>query len=271
MLPPHIQALVLDMDGVLWKGDTPLGDLEGLFGQLATRGIRFAFATNNATLTPERYVERLAAFGVEVQSAQVVTSATATAEILGRSFAPGTPVFAIGEEGLMAALHGIGLAPVAFDQADAARAVVMGMDRNISFEKMRTAALLVGKGRPFFATNPDRSFPTPDGEVPGAGAWVSVVSTATGVEPVFAGKPHPLLIELALKALGTTKAATLVVGDRLETDIAAGQACGCACALVLSGVSTAAQAAKWRPAIEFVAADLWSLIDGPVDIRSGIR
>jgi 4-nitrophenyl phosphatase len=106
----------------------------------------------------------------------------------------------------------------------------------------------------------DKTFPTPRGQIPGAGAWASVITTATDVEPIVAGKPFPFLMELSLEKLRTTKEETLVVGDRLETDIAAGQRVGCPTALVLSGVSTKEQAEKWQPRIDIVVDELTALI-----------
>jgi 4-nitrophenyl phosphatase len=126
---------------------------------------------------------------------------------------------------------------------------------------MAEATLLVRRGVPFYATNPDKTFPTPRGEVPGAGAWYSVIVTASGVEPIIAGKPFPFLMDLALEKLGTPKDNTLVIGDRLETDIAAGQGVGCPTALVLSGVSSKIQADAWKPAVDILADDLTSLIE----------
>jgi 4-nitrophenyl phosphatase len=137
----------------------------------------------------------------------------------------------------------------------------MGIDRQITFEKMREAALLVRAGKPFYATNPDKTFPTPRGEIPGAGAWVSVIITASDVQPIYAGKPYPYIIKLALERLGLPPEQALVVGDRLETDIAAGQAVGCPCALVLSGVSTSAQAQVWMPKIDIIADSLEKLVE----------
>jgi 4-nitrophenyl phosphatase len=158
------------------------------------------------------------------------------------------------------ALEQKGFEILSVDNAPRAQFVVMGIDRGITFDKMREATLLVRRGIPFYATNPDKTFPTPRGEIPGAGAWISVVITATGVEPIYAGKPFPFMTELSLERLGARKEETLVVGDRLETDIAAGQAVGCPCALVLSGVSTREQAQVWSPKIDLVADDLSSLI-----------
>ena len=136
----------------------------------------------------------------------------------------------------------------------------MGLDLSINFQKAMEAALLVRRGIPFYATNPDKTFPTPRGLIPGAGAWYSVVTTATDVHPIVAGKPFPFLMELSLEKLGTKKEECLVVGDRIDTDIAGGQAVGCPTALVLTGVSTKEQAENWTPKIDIIADDLATLI-----------
>lgn len=261
MLNSQIKALIIDMDGVLWRGDAPIGDLPATFDRIRERGLKFVFATNNGTRTSEQYITRLKSFGVDVEPWQVITSAQAAAFMLLQKFPRGTKVFMIGGEGVRVALEESGFELLPLEQAQDAEAVMMGLDREITFQKMCEATLLVRKGIPFYATNPDKTFPTPRGEIPGAGAWLSVVITATGVQPVIAGKPFPYLMELALEKLGTSKAETLVLGDRLDTDIAAGQAVGCPTALVLSGVSTKLQADSWQPRIDLVTDDLASLIE----------
>jgi 4-nitrophenyl phosphatase len=255
-----IKSLILDMDGVLWKADEPIGDLPAVFARIQARGLKVAFATNNGSQTPDQYVERLARLGVKVQAWQVLTSALGIAELLIQRFPSGASVFAIGGAGVMAALRQRGFELLPIEDAQRAQAVVMGIDLLINFEKMREATLLVRAGVPFYATNPDKTFPTPRGEIPGAGAWISVIVTATGVEPIYAGKPAPYLLELARDRLGTSREQTLVVGDRLETDIAGGQAAGMPTALVLSGVSTKAQAERWKPKVDAIADDLSTLI-----------
>jgi len=248
------------MDGVLWKADAPIGNLADIFDRIRARGLKVAFATNNGTRTPEQYVERLAVFGVKVETWQVVTSSLGVARLLCQRFHHGGPVFAIGGEGVMLALREKGFELLAAEDAENAQAVVMGIDWGINFDKISEAALLVRRGVPFYATNPDKTFPTPRGEIPGAGAWISVIVTATGIEPIYAGKPAPYLFDLARERLGTTKEETLVVGDRLETDIAGGQAAGCPVALVLSGVSTREQGEKWMPRVDAIAEDLSTLM-----------
>ena len=160
-------------------------------------------------------------------------------------------MFAIGEEGLKVALRDKNFDPILLGDPRKALAVVMGIDREINYNKISEAALLVRSGVPFYATNSDKTFPTTRGEIPGAGAWVSVIVSATGINPIFAGKPAPFLFEMARERLGTAREETLVVGDRLETDIAGGQEIGCPVAIVLSGVSSIDQVSAWNPACRF--------------------
>lgn len=249
------------MDGVLWKADEPIGNLPAVFDQIQALGLKVAFATNNGTLTSEQYVERLSGFGVSVEPWQVVTSSLGVAYLLSQEFPAGGKVFAIGEAGVMQALRDKGFELLSLEKARRAKALVMGFDRSINFAKMSEAALLLRHGVPFYATNPDKTFPTPRGEIPGAGAWISVIVTATGIEPIYAGKPAPYLFELARERLGTAKEETLVVGDRLETDIAGGQGAGCPVALVLSGVSKREQGEAWIPFVDVIADNLETLLN----------
>src|SRR6266545_1269112 len=252
MIPNHIKALILDMDGVIWRGDTPIGDLPSIFNRIRAHGLKYVFATNNSTKTSEQYVAKLKGFGVEVEPWQVATSSQAAARAMAQSFPQGTKALVIGEDGLRLPLEQEGFEVVSVENAPQAQVVVMGMDRGISFEKLSEATLLIRKGVRFYATNMDKTFPTPRGQIPGAGAWASVITTATDIEPIVAGKPFPFLMELSLEKLGAKREETLVVGDRLETDIAAGQRVACPTALVLSGVSTKEQAENWNPKIDII-------------------
>lgn len=260
MIPTNIKSLILDMDGVIWKSDAPIGDLPAIFKRIRERGLKFVFATNNGTKTPEEYQRKLADLGVEIEAAQVVTSAMGIAFLLAQKHPRGTKIFMIGEEGIRSALEEKGFEILGVDRASEAEAVVMGIDRGINFQKIAEATLLVRAGRPFYTTNTDRTFPTPRGEIPGSGAWLSIITTATGIQPTVAGKPFPYLMELSLERLGTRKEETLVVGDRLETDVAAGQSVGCPTALVLSGVSTKQEAEAWSPAPDMITESLSELI-----------
>ena len=260
MIPSNIKALILDMDGVVWKADAPIGNLPEIFARIRERGLKFVFATNNGTKTPEEYQQKLADLGVDIEPAQVVTSALGIAFMLAQKYPRGTKVFMIGEAGIRMALEEKGFEILSAENAPEAEAVVMGIDHSINFEKIVEATLLVRAGIPFYTTNTDRTFPTPRGEIPGSGAWVSVITTATHVQPIIAGKPFPYLMELSLERLGTKKEETLVVGDRLETDIAAGQAVGCPTAAILSGVSTRQEAEAWKPSPTIIAESLSELV-----------
>jgi 4-nitrophenyl phosphatase len=260
MIPSNIKALILDMDGVVWKADAPIGDLHSIFSRIRDRGLKFVFATNNGTKTPGEYREKLLSFGVEVDSTQVVTSSLAVAHMLSEKYPRGAKIFMIGGLGVREALEAKGFELLSTDNARDAQAFVMGIDRTINFDKVSEATLLVRSGIPFYATNTDRTFPTPRGEIPGAGSWLSVITSATGVQPIAAGKPLPFMMELSLEKLGTTRAETLIVGDRLETDIAAGQALGCPTAAILSGVSSRKEAEEWKPSPSIIAENLSELV-----------
>jgi len=253
----HLRALILDMDGVVWQAMNPLGDLPAIFAEIDRRGWGVILATNNSTRTPAQYLEKLSHFGVHLEPWQIINSAQATAHHLGERYPQGGPVFMVGESGLIEILEKQGF----YNDFTEALAVVVAFDRAVTYEKLRRATLLIRRGIPFIGTNPDRTFPTPEGQVPGTGAILAAIEAATGVEPIIIGKPQPYMYAIALQRLGTSPAETLVVGDRLETDIAGAQNIGCPCALVLSGVSTLEAAQVWEPAVDLIADDLGSLIE----------
>jgi 4-nitrophenyl phosphatase len=261
MILNNIRALILDMDGVLWRDNTPIGDLSAIFARMRERGLRVALATNNATRTVDEYLEKFAGFGVTLEPWQIVTSASATADTLCKRFPEGGPVFIVGENGLKIALEECGFNPIIDPEDETAPvAVIGGFDRSVTYAKLRRATLHIRAGAPFFGTNPDKTFPTPQGLVPGAGAILAAIEAATGVQAVITGKPQPAMMYTALEKLGTTPEETLVVGDRLETDIASGQAASCRTALVLSGVSNREQGLAWKPAPDLIVDDLTTLI-----------
>jgi 4-nitrophenyl phosphatase len=260
--PVPIKALILDMDGVLWRNTEPLGDLPSLFSQIERQGWRMILATNNATRTPEQYAEKLASFGVKISPLQVINSSQTAALYLKQQFPKGGAVFFIGEEGLRMALQEQGFYPAEPGQDfPAVLAVVAGMDRTLTYDKLRRATLLIRAGAPFIGTNPDLTFPTPEGLVPGAGAILAAIEAATGQPPKIMGKPEPEMYRAALERMATSPAETLVVGDRLETDIVGGQALGCQTALVLSGVTTPAEASAWRPRPDYITENLTALLE----------
>lgn len=252
-----IRAMIVDMDGVLWRGAQPLIDLPAAFERIRRGGWKVVLATNNATRSPQQYVEKLASFGVQFDPDQIVNSAQAAAYSLHRSFPDGGPVFVVGEQGLLQALAVYGFYP----SEDGAVAVVAGLDRGFTFEKLRKASRLIRSGALFVGTNPDLTFPSPQGIEPGAGALLAAIEAASGVSPTIAGKPQPGMYRVALERLGAPPGETLVIGDRLDTDIAGAQALGCPTALVLSGVTTLEAARTFSPLPDIIAADLTAVLD----------
>ncbi len=252
-----IRALILDMDGVLWRGNEPIGDLKSIFSRIDQLGRKVIFATNNGTRTVGQYVEHLQSFGVAAQPWQIISSATASIEYLRRQFPTGGPVYIIGEQGILEACaeHGY------FVADDKALAVIVGLDRQLTYEKLRKATALIRSGAVYIGTNPDLTFPTPQGLVPGAGAILAALTAATSVQPIIVGKPEPTIYQIALQRLDITPQQALVVGDRPETDMAGAQVIGCPTALVLSGVTNAEQAQTWRPAPDLIIKDLETLVN----------
>ncbi|TLN23719.1 haloacid dehalogenase, partial [bacterium] len=153
---PPIRALILDMDGVLWRDNEPIGNLPSIFAKIKAKNIQVILATNNATRTPNQYVAKMAQFGVEIEPWRVINSANATAYRLKQAFPRGGPVFVIGEEGLLNALAAQGFSSAGIDQEPIA--VIGGLDRHITYDKLKRGTLLIRQGLPFYGTNPDRTF-----------------------------------------------------------------------------------------------------------------
>ena len=244
------------MDGVLWRGSESIGDLQSIFTQLNKVGWKVVYATNNASRTIKQYIDILSNFGVQADAQQIISSATAATAYLYQKFPNGGPVFIVGEEGLIDSCAERGF----YQSESNALAVVAGIDRKLTYDKLKTATLLIRSGVPFIGTNPDRTFPTPRGLVPGAGAILAAISAASDVSPLIMGKPETTMYQLALDRLNLSAADVLVVGDRPETDIAGAQQIGCRTALVLSGVTNIEQARSWHPAPDVIVNDLATLV-----------
>ena len=261
----EINHLVLDMDGVLWHGETPVPGLVAFFETLDQLKIGYVLATNNATKTADQYTEKLKRFGVDVAPEHILTSAEITADHLQSLYPSGTPVFVVGARGLQDAMETRGfkiLRPEEVYNGARAPLVVLGFTAKATYKDLAMAALLVDNGAAFVGTNPDPSLPTEVGPLPGAGALLSVITTSTGVQPQIIGKPQPVMFEHALKRLGSQKSNTAMVGDRLTTDIAGAKAAGLWGILLLSGISEAddIQHAEFKP--DFVFTDITELSAG---------
>jgi 4-nitrophenyl phosphatase len=253
----NISAMILDMDGVLWRQNDTIGDLPNIFHTIKQNGWKITLATNNATLSVKQYVDKLSNFGVMLENEQIVNSSQALVHYLSGIYPKGGRVFIIGEEGLAQTL-----AEKNFYHAEEdVLAVIVGMDRQLNWEKLSKATLLIRSGARFIGTNGDRTFPTPDGLIPGVGAILGALEIASDRKAFVVGKPAPAMYEIAMHRMHTTPKDTLVVGDRLETDILGGQQLGCMTALVLSGVTSFAAAKEWKPEPDWICRDLTQLIE----------
>ncbi len=241
----HIKNLLIDGDGVLWRGEQPISGLGRFFEVLTRQGIRWGLLTNNSTQTPEAYVEKARQLGIEARKEAIFTSATVTATYLQEHYPTKETLYVIGERGLKQALKEGGFT-LYEDEAQPERvaAVVVGMDRQINYQKLTVATRLIRGGADFMATNPDRTFPTPQGIAPGAGSLLAALVASTDVQPQVIGKPEPTIFEKAMQALGGKIETTAMIGDRLETDIEGAQRLGMGTILVLTGVTSRADLAR---------------------------
>ncbi len=251
------QALIIDMDGVLWRGRTFLPGVMEFFTALRQQSLPFILATNNSTATPQGVVERLAGSGVQVLPQEVLTSSLATASYLREQLEPGATLHVVGELALQDALRSAGF--ILTGESRHVDAVVVGFDRNISWEKLTKAALAIQFGALFVGTNPDKSFPIEEGQAPGNGAFITAIEVTTKVKPVIVGKPEPLLYQQAAERLQVPTEGILVVGDRLETDILGAQHARMASVLLLSGVTSADDAAASEIKAEWILEGLPAL------------
>ena len=270
-----IRAFLLDLDGVVYRGDTALPGAAEFIAALQARRVPFLFITNNSTRTPAQYVARLARLGLRVSEETVLTSALAAAAYLAGVAPHGAPVYVIGETGLRQALAEQGF--LLTENHAVARYVVVGHDTTLTWRKLADATLALRRGVPFIATNPDRTLPTEEGQVPGAGVILAALEAASAVSPQVIGKPEKAIFRQALARLGDfgetsvssdfgefSRAAgperTAVIGDRLETDILGGHRAGLRTIGVLSGVATAQEFAQANPTPDWVFEDLADLL-----------
>ena len=240
-----LKGLIIDMDGVLWHGDLPLPGLPDFFASLNQHQIKYMLATNNNTQRPEGFVAKAAKLGVEIDPAQVVTASVATVHYLRSKYPQGSRIYIVGESALKSLITEAGFI-VADTEVDA---VIVTLDRHLTYEMLKRATLLLRAGAEFIAPNLDPSYPTPEGIVPGGGAVVSAVATASDQKPLVIGKPESWMFQICMERMQTQAFETASLGDRLSTDIAGGQRLGLKTILVLSGVTSATdlEASPIRP------------------------
>lgn len=248
-------GLVVDLDGVVFRGDDLVRGASTFLRRSRRPRPPTVYVTNNSARTPQEWSEMLARDRIDVQPEHVITSASATADLV----ATAGRLYVLGEYGLRETLRDAGA--VLVPDADDADVIVVGFDRTLTYEKLRDAARAIDRGARFVATNPDRTMPVTDGRVPGNGATIAFLRAATGAAPEIVGKPMTGLFELADDLLGVD-GPVLVVGDQVATDVAAARAMGWDAALVRSGVDDWQELIAGQTTPTWVLGDL-SDIDGP--------
>lgn len=250
---------MLDLDGVVYVGPTAVEGAPRHLLDVRAAGMRCAFITNNASRPPDEVAERLRHLGVEADAADVVTSAQAAARLLSERLGPGAAVALLGATGLGEALVERGLRPVGMDD-DGARAIVSGYGPEVLWRDVMRAGVRIRDGLWWVASNTDATIPTTYGVAPGHGLLVDTLRRFSGVDPVVAGKPEPPLLEETVRRVGGER--PLMVGDRLDTDIAGARNVGVDSLLVLTGVTGLEELVAAHPGERptYVAADLRGLL-----------
>jgi NagD protein len=234
------KSYLIDMDGVLVRGRTIIPGADAFIERLKTAGREFLILTNNPLYVPNDLSHRLKSSGLDVPPERIFTSALATARFL-KSQKPNGSAYVIGESGLTDAIHQIGYI-ITDEHPDY---VVLGETHSYDLGQITRAIRLVTDGALFIATNPDPSGPSERGIVPACGAMAALIEKASGVSPFFVGKPNPLMMRQALNYLGVHSENTIMIGDRMDTDIVAGVMSGMDTILVLSGVTSRDQVARF--------------------------
>ena len=251
---------LLDLDGVVYLGGAAIPGAAEALRKADAAGMRLAYVTNNAFRTPAAIAALLTSFGVPAAPEDVVTSAQAAARLLAERLPAGAPVLVIGGSGLRMALRERGLRPVS-TAAEQPRAVVQGYSPDVSYSMLAEGGLAVAAGALFVASNGDLTLPSRRGRQPGNGSLIQVITTATGVQPLVAGKPEPPLHRESVLRTGARH--PLVVGDRLDTDIEGARRVGADSMLVLTGVTGPGEAVLAPPSQRptYLAEDLAGLLE----------
>jgi NagD protein len=244
------------MDGVLVHEDTIIPGAAEFVAALVRSGRRFLVLTNNSIFTPRDLKARLRASGIELPEQSIWTSALATAQFLDDQ-RPGGSAFVVGEAGLTTALHEVGYTMTERDPDY----VVLGETRTYSFEAITKAIRLIEAGARFIATNPDVSGPSQHGTLPATGSVAALISAATGRQPYYIGKPNPLMMRSALNRIDAHSESTVMIGDRMDTDVIAGIEAGMETILVLSGVTSPTDAERFAYRASRIVDSVADLVD----------
>jgi HAD superfamily hydrolase (TIGR01450 family) len=263
-------TFLVDLDGVAYLGDQPISGAAEALRAVREQGAAVVFVTNNAARPPAEVVEQLESMGVAAAPGEVMTSAIAAARVAAERYPPGSPVLVVGGVGVREALSDVGLQPVTTADREPV-AVVQGFAPEVGWKVLAEASVALRAGAAWIATNNDATLPSPRGPLPGNGSLVAALAAATGLTPEVIGKPAPALFTAALDASHGSR--PLVVGDRLDTDIAGATAAGLPSLLVLSGVSTALDLLQAAPDMRpsYVGRDLRTLelVHPGVEVQDG--
>lgn len=251
-----LQAFVFDMDGVLYRGHEVIPGAREFLADLTTEGLPFRLLTNNASLTQTQFAAKLAEMSIEVDPANIMTSSVATADYLAEIAPAGARVLPIGLDGVRQALLDQGFTLVEERPADF---VVVGIDWSVTYERLKQASLAIRDGARFIGTNGDKTFPAPEGIVPGNGSLLAFIEAASGVTPIVIGKPEVGIFTQTVHSMGTPAALTAMVGDRLDTDIEGASRASMRAIFLLSGVHTRADLAASGLHADFIFDDIGAL------------
>lgn len=259
----RVRGVLFDMDGVIYVGTRPLAGVQQALDYLAATGRQFLFVTNNASKTPEQFVERLAEMDIRIRPEQVLGSAEATACWLAEQVThhgwPRGPVIVMGQDGLKVALQKNGFELTT--DPHAATYAVAGINFKLTYEELANVCLAIRNGARYIGTNSDVTYPSERGPLPGAGSILALITTASGQQPLVIGKPNRGMYEQAMQRLNLTAAETLMVGDRYDTDISGAIPLGLWTAGVLTGISTRIEFEQASPPPDLIANDLPDLIE----------
>ena len=251
----NIKHLIIDMDGVLYRGNEPMPRLGEFIAFLRGRPVPFLLVTNNSTRTPQERSAQMARMGVQIAPSEILVSGQAVARYLRREYPVGTRVHVFGMPALRTAMEEEGF--VLAD--DDVKVVVASVDTEVTYAKIRRAVDLIRGGARFIATNLDPNIPSEGGRLPGSGSMIAMLAVASEIQPTSVGKPEPTMYELAMAQMGASPGTTAAVGDRAETDILGGKRAGLTTICVLSGASGRAEAEA--AGSDYIFNDIGHLLD----------
>lgn len=253
-----IEYVFMDIDGVLYRGNHSINGAREFIDYLIEEKIKFMCVTNNSAKTPADYSKRLMGMGINIRDTEIINSGVATVEFLKDTFLKekdNLSAYVVGGEGLISLIENSGI-KLEDKNPDL---VVVGWDITFTYEKMKKASLAIQKGAIYIGTNPDMTYPSHEGILPGCGAILASITAASGVEPIIIGKPKTLIMEMAAKKISAKKEKSLMIGDRIDTDILAGRNFGIQTAIVLSGVVDKSEVSKSHIKPDYVFEDMMDL------------